>query len=335
MKLPRRRLSWFTGGGAALMVTAASILAAPGTAHAHPNASSTRVATPAVTVPPTASTITVEPVVETTPARPRMSSPPYPVTQTVTTLLDRSRGTPARGAVPGTPARSLRTLVLAPANAPGPLPVVVFAPGFDSEPESYLTLLTGWAAAGNLVVAPEAPGSAHDLPGPPVRTDIAGQAQDLSFTITAVLAGIAGPVDASRIAVAGHSDGGSAVATLALNPAFRDPRIASYLVLSGAIPDGIEGPWGTTPTAGRLLVVVGDDDEFGNLAASTAVFETAAMSKTLVVAHGGDHVGTYLGDTELARAVRAETLSFLARYPADGQGAITLDTASLAITASP
>jgi predicted dienelactone hydrolase len=87
--------------------------------------------------------------------------------------------------------------------------VVVFAHGFDAEPETYLPLLDAWAAAGYLVAAPEFPGSAANLPGTPIETDIAEQAQDVSFVISQLLSGVAGPLDPTRIAVAGHSDGGS------------------------------------------------------------------------------------------------------------------------------
>jgi fermentation-respiration switch protein FrsA (DUF1100 family) len=201
---------------------------------------------------------------------------------------------------------------VAPVTSRGPLPVIVFAHGYDTEPETYVTLLQDWASAGYLVVAPESPGSASDLPGTPIRSDIGGQAQDLSFVVTAALAGTFGPVDASRVTVAGHSDGGSAVATLALNDSYHDGRIANYLVLSGAIPDGVDGTWGTAPETGRLLVVVGDQDEYGNLSASTEVYDTATMAKTLAVAPGGDHMDTYIADTDLAQQVRAETLAFLA-----------------------
>lgn len=141
---------------------------------------------------------------------------------------------------------------------------------------------------------------------------IGGQAQDLSFVVTAALAGTFGPVDRGRGTVAGHSDGGSAVATLALNASYHDGRIANYLVLSGAIPDGVDGSWGTAPATGRLLVVVGDEDQDGNLPAATEVYDTATMAKTLAVAPGGDHMDTYLANTALAQQVRAETLAFLA-----------------------
>lgn len=338
-----------------MTVAAVSVLAVPGTAHAHtgvsqapappsagPSTPAVLTATPApapagLPAPVVAADLPASAVAAGLPVAPAATAtpaPPYPVVQTTVTLTDASRSTPARGAVAGAPTRVLRTLVLTPATAPRALPVIVFAPGYNSQPESYLPLLDAWAARGYLVVAPDSPGSAGDLPGSPVRSDIAGQAQDLSFTISAVLGGMAGPVDATRITVAGHSDGGSAVAVLALDPAFRDVRIASYVVLSGAIPDAVAGPWGTERTAGRLLVVVGDADEYGNLPASTDVFDTANMTKTLVVARGGDHLGTYLSDSALAFAVRSETLSFLDGPGLDGHLAAGPDTSSLTITES-
>jgi len=219
-------------------------------------------------------------------------------------------------------------MILTPVGAGDPLPVVVFAHGYDSEPQTYQPLLQSWAAAGYLVVAPASPGSAQDLPGAPVRTDIAEQARDLSFLITSLLGGAAGAVDPARIAVAGHSDGGSAIAVLALNPAFHDPRISSYLVLSGALPDGVAGSSGGTAEPGRLLVVVGSDDEYGNLPASTAVFTSAAMAKTLVVADGGGHLGPYLASGPLADEVRAATVQFLNHQAITQEGGSPLTVSS-------
>lgn len=298
--------------------TPTTALSAPSPVAAAPTAlpaaaPATTIATPTTTLPPATPATPVTPPAAATPTAP---APVYPVRQSSLTLEDTSRTTPARGSTAGLPTRTLPTLILTPVGAPEPLPVVVFAHGYDSEPEAYLALLESWAGAGYLVVAPESPGSAQNLPGTPVRTDITGQAGDLSFVVTQLLHGAAGPVDPTRISVAGHSDGGSAVAILALNAIYHDPRIASYLVLSGAIPDGIGGPWGGVDQPGRLLVVVGSADEYGNLPASTAVYDTAAMVKTLVVANGGDHLDTYLGTAPLTEAVRAAILSFL------GQGSV-------------
>jgi dienelactone hydrolase len=225
------------------------------------------------------------------------------------TLTDTSRGSPARGDVAGASARALRTIILRP-SAPGPLPLVVFAQGFDTLPEMYLPLLDFWAAAGYLVLAPEAPGASSGLPGPPTRGDILGQAADLSFVISQALTGVAGPVDPARIAVAGHSDGATAVAALALNPSLHDARIGQYLVLSGAMPDGAD-PSAPSSRAGALLVAVGDADEYGNLGASAELYGAVLMPKAFVVAQGGDHAGTYLAPDPLASSMRAATRAFL------------------------
>ncbi|MGH9125883.1 MAG: alpha/beta hydrolase family protein [Acidimicrobiales bacterium] len=253
----------------------------------------------------------------------------YQTTTSDITVVDPSRSTPDRGSMAGHPGRTLRTLVITPSvSGGGKFPVIVFAHGYDSEPETYLRLLQAWASAGYLVLAPESPGSAANLLGSPVRSDIGGQAQDLSFVITKALSGTFGSVDPARVTVAGHSDGGSAIATLALNVAYHDPRIANYIVLSGAIPDDVGGTWGTAPESGRLLVVVGDQDEYSDLPASTGVYDTATMAKTLAIAPGGDHLDTYLAATSLANDVRAETVAFLAGRSAPGQLELTSHSAA-------
>jgi pimeloyl-ACP methyl ester carboxylesterase len=205
----------------------------------------------------------------------------------------------------------MRTVVRRPAGVAGPLPVVVFAHGYDSDPETYETLLDAWAAAGYLVVAPECPGSASDLPGTPVA-DYAAQARDISFVITAVLAGRAGPVQPGQIVVAGHSDGGTAVTIMALDPAYGDPRVKAYVNMAGQIPTDVPGPWTGAPAPGALLVAVGDNDQYGNLALSSAMYETAHVPKALLTVPDGQHLATFVADTPAAAAVRAATVRFLA-----------------------
>jgi hypothetical protein len=111
--------------------------------------------------------------------------------------------------------------------------------------------------------------------------------------------------------VAGHSDGGTDVALLALNPSYADHRIRAYLSLSGEIPSGVAGPWGVA-TPGALLVAVGTDDQYGLLPRSTQVFATATVTaKVLLQVTDGDHLEMYIGSSPEAVTLRAETVRFL------------------------
>ncbi len=245
----------------------------------------------------------------TTTTTPDLPSPPYAVADSTITLDDPTRDTPARGSVPGHQGRVLVTYIRRPVGPSGPLPLVVFAHGWNSNPLVYETLLDTWAAAGFVVAAPTFPDSTNTLPGTPV-SDYPEQAEDMSFVITSMLAGAAGPIDRTRVAVAGHSDGGTDIALMALNPAYTDPRVRAYLSLSGEIPTGVAGPWGV-PIPGALLVAVGTADEYGLFPRASEEFQTADMPKAFVTLAGGDHLSTFIGDSPGAAAMRTETVRFL------------------------
>jgi pimeloyl-ACP methyl ester carboxylesterase len=232
------------------------------------------------------------------------------VQEETVTFIDSTRDTPARGDVPGHHGRVLVTTVLRPVTLAGPFPLVVFAHGWNSDPQVYRPLLTAWAQAGYLVAAPTFPDSADTLPGTPV-SNYGAQAQDMTFLISSLLSGAAGPVDKTRIAVAGHSDGGADVALMALNPHYTDARVRAYLSLSGQIPmDVSSGPWGV-PLPGALLVAVGTADQYGLLDRAEQIFQTAQMPKVLLTVTAGDHLTTFIGDTAAQAAMRAETVRFL------------------------
>jgi pimeloyl-ACP methyl ester carboxylesterase len=235
--------------------------------------------------------------------------PPFRIQQATITLTDPSRATPARGVIAGHPGRSLVTVIRRPVGATGALPLVVFAHGWNSNPSVYEVLLDTWAEAGFLVAAPTFPDSTNTLPGSPV-SNYPEQARDMSFVISSLLGGAEGPVDPSRIAVAGHSDGGTDIALLALNPNYADPRIRAYISMSGEIPSGVSGPWGV-PTAGALLVAVGTADQYGLLGRATQIYQTAEMPKALLTLAGGDHLTTFIGTSAGEEALRAETVRFL------------------------
>ena len=202
------------------------------------------------------------------------------------------------------------TDLFVPSGASGPLPLVVFAHGWKSNPGVYGPLLTQWAQAGFLVAAPVFPDSSDAYPGSPV-SDYTEQALDISFVITSLLRSDAVHVDPTRIAVAGHSDGGTDVALLALDPAYADGRVRAYLSLSSELPSGM-APYTVAPVNAPLLVAVGSADEYGLYPLATQVFDAAQVpAKVMVVEQGGDHLGSFVGATQSAEAMRADTTTFL------------------------
>jgi len=241
------------------------------------------------------------------------TTPPLFAVQTETIRLDDpTRLTPARGVVPATQGRLLVTDLFVPLGATGARPLVVFAHGWNSNPGVYAPLLTRWAQAGFLVAAPVFPDSTDVYPGSPV-SDYADQALDISFVISSLLHSNSVLVDPSRIAVAGHSDGGTDVAVMALDPAYADDRVRAYLSLSGEMPSGVP-PYTVSPVNASLLVAVGSADEYGLYPRATEVFDAAQSSaKVMVVEEGGDHLGSFVGATAAAAAMREETTTFLER----------------------
>jgi chlorophyllase-like protein len=109
--------------------------------------------------------------------------------------------------------RPLVTVVRSPATR-GAHPLIVFGHGYALTPATYTRLLNAWARAGYVVAAPLFPlGNAH-APGGPDESDLVNQPRDISFVIASLLAlsgnpngVLAGAIDPSSIAVAGHSDG--------------------------------------------------------------------------------------------------------------------------------
>ena len=257
---------------------------------------------------------------------------PAPVAVGSTTLdvVDAGRSTPSRGSIAAHAGRDLPTLVLYPAGGKaggppasgakplaGPWPLVVFAHGYDTTPDDYLPLIQVWAAAGFVVAAPYLPGERSDSPGTPNRADLTQEPADLSDVISAVLSAsahagtpLAGMVDPSRVAVAGHSDGAVAVAGMTLNSAYHDGRIKAALVLSGAeldLPGGHYGGVANVP----LLIVQGTADPINDPGNGEQLFGDAVPPKALVRIVDGGHLAPYVGIGAQSDAVREATIDFL------------------------
>jgi poly(3-hydroxybutyrate) depolymerase len=238
------------------------------------------------------------------------SVPPYQVRTESIRFVDASRSTPARGDVPAAAGRVLVTDLFVPVGASGPRPLVVFAHGWNSDPGVYASLLEGWAAAGFVVAAPVFPDSTDLYPGSPV-SDNAEQALDISFVITSLLHDRAVPIDRTRIAVSGHSDGGTDVALMALDPSYADARVRAYVCMSGEMPSGVAA-YNVATTPAAVLFAVGSDDEYGLYPLTTQVFQTAqASAKAMLVEPGGDHLGSFVDATPAAAAMRDAETQFL------------------------
>jgi poly(3-hydroxybutyrate) depolymerase len=237
------------------------------------------------------------------------AGPPYQFQEQTFTFVDSSRNTPPRGSVPASSGRVIATVVRRPIGEMGPLPLVVFGHGWNSNPGVYAPVLDTWAQAGFLVAAVTFPDSANVYPGTPVA-DYSDQARDLSFVIGQMLTGVAGPADPNRVAVAGHSDGGSDVCLLAFDPYFADHRIRGYLAMSGDTQVGLAGPFDAT-TPGAFEEIVGTQDEYGEYPKAMSTFQAAGMPKVLLTVDGGDHLGMYIASTPQSDALRQETVRFL------------------------
>jgi dienelactone hydrolase len=172
-----------------------------------------------------------------------------------TTVLYPASGPPGTAPTPNAP----------PAAADRRYPLLVFAHGFDATPALYASLLSRWASAGYVVVAPTVPLLNADAPGGPSHTDFGvPNISDLDFALSEALRRsatpgdpIAGLVDPNRIAVAGHSDGEVLAYAIAFEGCCHDRRVKAVIPMAGNLANAEAAPSATGPRRGvtrsRLL----------------------------------------------------------------------------------
>jgi dienelactone hydrolase len=205
--------------------------------------------------------------------------------------VDPSRPTPASRGAPGAPNRTMPTTVWYPATgapsgaavsgaAPdlthGPYPLIVFAHGFNVTPRKYVELLSRWASAGYVVVAPALPLLNGDTPGGAIeRLDYVGpNIADLDFVLADALRRgmtpgdpLAGLIDGNRVAVTGHSDGEVLALALASLPSWHDSRVKAAIPMAGNLANAGMLP---AATGVPVLHIMDDHDQYDSYLASIA-----------------------------------------------------------------
>jgi alpha-beta hydrolase superfamily lysophospholipase len=220
--------------------------------------------------------------------------------------------------------RPLRTTTWYP-KASGRYPLVLFSHGLHGDPADFTPLLSRWARAGFVVVAPAYPNTSRNAPKFDLG-DVLNQPADASFVLTKTLAGpLSARIDPAQVAATGHSAGG--ITTVGLFTVGRDERLRAGIVFAGAaigFAATFAGP------AAPLLFVHGDADEVVSYASGKAVYDRDPWPKALLTLPGASHSTPYARESDPAYGtVAASTLDFL-RYALYGdpaaRGRLAADT---------
>jgi predicted dienelactone hydrolase len=214
----------------------------------------------------------------------------------------------------------------------GPFPLVVFSPGWLQCASQYGPLLQDWSSAGYVVAVISFPRTTCGGPGP--EGDMMNEPGDVSAVITRLLglsagttAVLAGMINPSEIAVAGHSDGGDVTAAVAANTCCLNHQVGAAIVLAGAeYPyGGTYFPSGTPP----ILFVQGNADPVNVPADSQQLYRSDTASTSFYLdLFGAGHFTPYQGSSPPEPIVAKVGVDFLNRYlagEASYAGALTAD----------
>ncbi len=214
------------------------------------------------------------------------------------------------------------------ASAANSFPLLVFAPGYRQCGANYGDLLQEWASAGYVVAAVNFPRTNCHVASPD-ESDLVNQPADLAFVarqlhqLSSRPGGpLAGLVSASRVGIAGQSDGGDTVAAMAAMSCCRYPGLRAVIVLAGAEWPAFSGTWFGAPTA-PMLFVQGTADTINPPAASLQMYQADHSGfRYYLRLTGADHLAPFEGDGTPEPIVAQVTIAFLDHYLA-GDGTIS------------
>jgi dienelactone hydrolase len=204
--------------------------------------------------------------------------------------------------------------------AAGAFPLVVFAPGYLQCGDVYSDLLTQWASAGYVVAVINFP-QTNCHTANPNESDLVHQPQDVAAVIGRLeglsqqaQGPLAGLVDPSRVAVAGHSDGGDTVAAMAAMSCCKYQGLRAAIVLAGAEWPAFTGRWFGAPTP-PMLFVQGAADTINPPAASMQLYQADSTGlRYYLNLYGAQHLAPYEGDQPPEPIVAQVTIDFLDEY---------------------
>lgn len=205
--------------------------------------------------------------------------------------------------------------------ARGPLPLIVFGPGFQQCDGPYTGLLKAWASAGYVVAAVNFPESDCLVRSSATESDMVNQPADMSYVITkmkelsAAPHGLfAGALNPREIAVSGQSDGGDTVAALGANTCCTDHRVRAVAVLSGAQWPQMPGKFFSTRPA-PMLFVQGSADTVNVPGCSAAMYRAdRAHQRFYLNLLGANHLVPYWGVNPYERIVARVSIAFFNRF---------------------
>lgn len=224
-------------------------------------------------------------------------------------------------------------VMAAPAYRFGPYPVVVFAHGYNVDPNTYRALLVSWVAAGYVVVAPFFPDTSMSAVaaqhGVDTEGDIFNQPGDVAFIVSQLVKAAAGSqlvrigyldkmIDPHRLILAGQSDGGDTVAALMYDHAYAATRRAlavkpvAVALLSAdemlRAEDVYSPPQGPGPL---VLVVQSLTDSCNDPSNSSQLYDMLqGARKWFLALDNATHLGPYVGIGAGSPVVQQVTTAF-------------------------